>query len=173
VRATNDLTPLAAAIRREIAAADPELPVNDLVPLSSFVETAQAQARFSLLLMQLVAGIALVLAAIGIYGVIAYAVGQRMKEFGIRMALGEAPWSLRLAVLGQSLRLVGASLVIGLAAAALSTRFLGRLLYSVSPTDPLTFGSVAAFLLVVSGVAALAPAWRASRADPMTALRAD
>ncbi|HEX6054078.1 MAG TPA: ABC transporter permease [Gemmatimonadaceae bacterium] len=173
VRANSDLTPLAAAIRREIGAADPELPVNDLVPLSSFVETARAHARFSLLLMQLVAGIALVLAAIGIYGVIAYSVGQRMKEFGVRMALGEAPSSLRLAVLGQSLRLVAASVVVGLAAAALSTRFLGRLLYGVSPTDPLTFGSVAAFLLVVSGVAALTPAWRASRADPLAALRAE
>ncbi|HUQ82902.1 MAG TPA: ABC transporter permease [Gemmatimonadaceae bacterium] len=173
VRAAGDLTTLGNAVRREAKALDPDLPLNDLVPLSSYVDTARAHARFSLLLMQLVAGIALVLAAIGIYGVIAYSVGQRMKEFGVRMALGESPGSLRWAVLRQGARLATLSVVIGLAVAGLTTRLLDRLLYQVSPTDPLTFATVAGFLLVVAGIASLVPAWRASRADPITALRSD
>ena len=173
VRSTGDLTTLTTAIRREIRVLDPDLPVNALVPFSSYVDTARAHARFSLLLMQLVAGIALVLAAIGIYGVIAYSVGQRMKEFGVRMALGESPTSLRLAVLRQGVRLAIVSIGIGLAGAALTTRFLDRLLYDVSPRDPLTFGAVAVFLLLIAGAASLIPAWRASRADPITALRSD
>jgi putative ABC transport system permease protein len=173
VRSTGDLTTLTTAIRREIRALDADLPVNALVPFSSYIDTARAHARFSLLLMQLVAGIALVLAAIGIYGVIAYSVGQRMKEFGVRMALGESPTSLRLAVLRQGVRLAVVSVVIGLAGAALTTRFLDRLLYDVSPRDPLTFGAVAVFLLLIAGAASLIPAWRASRADPITALRSD
>ena len=173
VRTTGDPAPLSAGIRRELGAIDSELPINDLAPFSALVDAAQAHARFSLLLMQLVAGIALVLAAIGIYGVIAYSVGQRMKEFGVRMALGESPVSLRLAVLRQSLRLVAGSVVVGLVGAGLTTRFLDRLLYSVSPTDPFTFGVVALFLIVVASAAALIPAWRASRADPLVALRSD
>ena len=173
VRSSGDLTTLANAIRREAKAVDPDLPLNAVVPFSSYVNAARAHARFSLLLMQLVAGIALVLAAIGIYGVIAYSVGQRMKEFGVRMALGESPASLRMAVLRQGVRLAVLSVVLGLAGAGLTTRFLGGLLYDVSPTDPLTFGTVAVFLLVIAGAASLVPAWRASRADPITALRSD
>ena len=173
VRITGDLGPLANAIRREVHAIDPDLPINDLVPFSTFVDTARSHARFSLLLMQLVAGIALVLAGIGIYGVIAYSVGQRMKEFGVRMALGESPSTLRLSVLRQGMRLAFVSVGIGLVAAALTTRFLDRLLYRISPTDAVTFGAVALFLLVVAGVSSLIPAWRASRADPLTALRSD
>jgi putative ABC transport system permease protein len=173
VRGTGSLTTLANAIRREAKEVDPDLPINDLVPFATYVDTARAHARFSLLLMQLVAGIALVLAAIGIYGVIAYSVGQRMREFGVRMALGESPASLRLGVVRQGARLAVISVVIGLAGAALTTRFLDRLLYAVSPTDPVTFGVVAVFLLVVAAFASLVPAWRASRADPIVALRAD
>ena len=173
VRSTGTLTTLANAITREVRAIDPGLPLNDLVPFSRYVDAARAHARFSLLLMELVAGIALVLAAIGIYGVIAYSVGQRMKEFGVRMALGESPASLRMAVVRQGARLAVLSVVIGLVGAALTTRFLDRMLYNVSPTDPLTFGMVAGFLLLVAGVATLVPAWRASRADPITALRSD
>jgi predicted permease len=173
VRSTGSLTTLANAIRREAKEVDPDLPLNDVVPFSSYVDTAHAHARFSLLLMQLVAGIALVLAAIGIYGVIAYSVGQRMREFGVRMALGESPASLRLGVIRQGSRLAVLSVGIGLVGAAVTTRVLDRLLYAVSPTDPLTFGIVAAFLLLVAGVASLVPAWRASRADPIVALRAD
>jgi putative ABC transport system permease protein len=173
VRGTGGLTTLANAIRREAKEVDPDLPINDLVPFATYVDTARAHARFSLLLMQLVAGIALVLAAIGIYGVIAYSVGQRMREFGVRMALGESPASLRLGVVRQGARLAVISVVMGLAGAALTTRFLDRLLYAVSPTDPMTFGVVAVFLLLVAGFASLVPAWRASRADPIVALRAD
>lgn len=173
VRAAGDLTTLASAIRREATAVDPDLPLNDLVPFAHYVDAARAHARFSLLLMELVAGIALILAAIGIYGVIAYTVGQRMKEFGVRMALGESPASLRMAVLRQGAKLAVISVVLGLTAAALTTRFLDRLLYDVSPTDPLTFSTVAVFLLLVAAAASLVPAWRASRADPITALRSD
>jgi predicted permease len=173
IRATGDLATLATAIRRETKAVDPDLPLNELVPLASYVDTARANARFSLLLMQLVAGIALVLAAIGIYGVIAYSVGQRMKEFGVRMALGQSPASLRVAILRQGVKLAMVSVAVGLVGALLTTRFIARLLYQVSPTDPVTFGAVAMFLLVVAGMASLIPAWRASRADPIAALKAD
>jgi putative ABC transport system permease protein len=173
VRSTLDPAVLASSVRRVVAELDKELPVNDLLPMSHYVSRGLESARFTLILMQVVGAMALFLSAIGIYGVISYAVGQRTKEFGVRMALGQTPAGLRLAVVIQGFRLIMLSIAVGLVAASLTTRLLGGMLYDVSPRDPLTFALVALFLMGVALVACYVPARRASRVDPLMALRAE
>jgi predicted lysophospholipase L1 biosynthesis ABC-type transport system permease subunit len=164
---------LIPAVRREVAAMDPSLPVADLRPMQEYVEDALAGPRLSLLLMQAVGGLALLLATIGIYGVIAYSVNQRQREFGVRIALGETPNRLTRAVVLQGARLVGASIAVGLVGAMAATRLLSGLLYGVSPGDPLTFAGVSLALAAVALAACYVPARRASRADPLSILRND
>ncbi len=173
VRTAGDPAALVPAVRREVAALDPSLPLSALRPMQDYVEDALAGPRLSLLLMQAVGGLALLLATIGIYGVISYSVNQRQREFGVRIALGETPARLTRAVVLQGARLVGISIAIGLVGAALATRLLSGLLYGVSPGDPLTFAGVSALLAAVALLACYAPARRASRADPLSILRSD
>ena len=123
---------------------DASLPLADLRPMQEYVSDALAGPRLSLLLMQAVGGLALLLATIGIYGVISYSVSQRQREFGVRIALGETPNRLTRSVVLQGARLVGVSIAIGLAGALAATRLLSGLLYGVSPSDPVTFASVSA-----------------------------
>ena len=118
-------------------------------------------------------GIALLLAAVGIFGVIAYTVTQRTREFGIRLALGEDPAQTRRGVIARGMGLVGPSIVVGLACSLLLTRFLGGLLYQVSPYDPLTLGGIAAVLMVVALAACYLPARRATSVDPAITLRSE
>jgi ABC-type antimicrobial peptide transport system permease subunit len=132
-----------------------------------------AQARFSFLLMAALGGIALRLAAVGIFGVIAYTVTQRTREFGIRLALGEDPAQTRRGVIARGMRLVGPSILVGLACSLLLTRFLGGLLYQVSPYDPLTLGTIAGVLMVVALAACYLPARRATSVDPAITLRSE
>ena len=139
VRTAGDPASLIPAVRREVAAMDASLPLSDLRPMQEYVEDALAGPRLSLLLMQGVGALALLLATIGIYGVISYSVNQRQREFGVRIALGETPSRLTRNVVLQGARLVGASVAIGLVGAAAATRLLSGLLYGVSPGDPLTF----------------------------------
>jgi ABC-type antimicrobial peptide transport system permease subunit len=141
--------------------------------MQEYVEDALTGPRLSLLLMQAVGGLALLLATIGIYGVISYSVSQRQREFGVRIALGEAPNRLTRSVVLQGARLVGVSIVLGLAGALAATRLLAGLLYGVSPGDPLTFASVSLALTAVALAACYLPARRASRADPLSILRND
>ena len=123
--------------------------------------------------MGILGGLALVLAAIGLYGMMSYAVSQSTRELGLRMALGAgAPNLLRL-VLSRGLALTGAGVLLGAGTALLLTRLLGNLLYQVSPRDPLAFGSAFAVMALVSVAACLLPAWRAARMDPMRALRTE
>ena len=173
VRTAGDPASLIPAVRREVAAMDASLPVSDLRPMQEYVEDALAGPRLSLLLMQGVGALALLLATIGIYGVISYSVNQRQREFGVRIALGETPSRLTRNVVLQGARLVGASVAIGLVGAAAATRLLSGLLYGVSPGDPLTFASVAVLLTAVALLACYGPARRASRADPLSILRSD
>ena len=173
VRTAGDPASLIPAARREVAAMDASLPVSDLRPMQEYVEDALAGPRLSLLLMQGVGALALLLATIGIYGVISYSVNQRQREFGVRIALGETPSRLTRNVVLQGARLVGVSVAIGLVGAAAATRLLSGLLYGVSPGDPLTFASVALLLTVVALLACYGPARRASRADPLSILRSD
>ena len=141
--------------------------MNDLVARS--IE----QRRFALLLMLLFAGVALLLAAVGIYGVMSYTVAQRTQEIGIRVALGATPASVLSMVLRDGLRLVVAGLAIGVAAGLALTRLVSSMLYGVSATDGATYAAIAVVLGAVAVIAIVIPARRATRVDPMLALRAD
>ncbi|HUR95392.1 MAG TPA: ABC transporter permease [Gemmatimonadales bacterium] len=152
---------------------DKDLAVTRTAPMTFYLSEGRAQARFSFLLMAALGGIALLLAAVGIFGVIAYTVTQRTREFGIRIALGEDPARTRRSVVVRSMRLVLASIAVGLAASLVLARLLAGQLYGVSPADPLTFAGIAALLAVTALGASYLPARRATHVDPITALRAD
>ena len=141
--------------------------------MNDVADAAVASHRFALFLVGLFAALALVLATIGIYGVISYSVNQRMQEFGMRMALGARPWDLMRMILGQGLRLSVLGTAIGLVGAAGLTRLLGSLLYGVGGRDPVTFAGVALLALGTTAFACYLPARRAADADPMRSLRAE
>jgi ABC-type antimicrobial peptide transport system permease subunit len=133
----------------------------------------QASQRLVTSLLSSFAGVALLLAAIGIYGVIAFSVGQRTREFGIRMSLGARRLDVMNLVVGKGLLLAGAGIAVGLAGAYALTRLLSSLLYGVNPTDRVTFAAVTTLLAAVAIAASFMPAWRATRVDPVIALRCD
>ena len=171
LKTTSDPGALAAAARRAIYEVGSDLPVYDVRTLASRVQDATAQARFSALLLAVFAGAALVLATLGIYGVIAFAVAQRTREIGIRIALGaDRPAVLRL-VVGQGAVLTAAGLALGVAAALVTTRVLRSLLFDVTPSDPTTFGFVMALLALSALIATWIPARRAAKLEPVEALR--
>ena len=162
---------LAAAIRTTLRPVDPNLPVNDIRTLQALVDQASSPRRFLVLLVAGFAGFALLLASLGIYGVISYAVNQRQQEIGIRMALGATAGGVRRRVLVQTLALATVGLVVGMAAARLLTTALGSLLFDVTAGDPMTFIGIATLLLIVALLAGYLPARRASRIDPTVVLR--
>jgi putative ABC transport system permease protein len=139
--------------------------------MQELLSDSVARRRFSMTLLALFAGVALLLAAVGIYGVISYTVTLRAHEIGIRVALGASRGGVLWLVLGQSLVLTVAGVFLGLAGSLLVSRVISGLLFNVRPTDPATFAIVAAFLAAVAALASLLPAGRASRVDPMVALR--
>jgi putative ABC transport system permease protein len=141
--------------------------------MSALVSETTAESRFQTQLLGAFSALAVLLAAIGVYGVLAYAVTERTREIGIRIALGGTSGDVLTMVLGRTLRLVTPGVVLGVAGALLGTRVLTKLLFGVRPDDPITFAVVAAALVVVALVAALAPARRASRVDPLIALKAE
>jgi putative ABC transport system permease protein len=173
VRTTSDPSSLASSVRQVVASMDPDAPVDRVQPMSVYVGDALAQSRLTLILMAGFGVVALVMAAVGIYGVISYSVSQRTKEIGIRMALGQETWQIRNLVVGQGLRLVAISLAIGLAAAYVLASSVSGLLYGVNPRDPVTFGGMAVFLLVVALAGCLVPARRATAVNPLSALKAE
>ena len=173
VRATRDPLALASTARDQVWSIDPNLPVNDLRPMREYVSDAMASTRFMLLLMSVFGGVALVLASVGIYGVISYVVRQRSHEFGVRMALGASPKGLVKAVVYQGARLLAASIVLGIGASVLVSRSLRGLLFGVSPTDISTYALVAVVLAGVALLACYLPARRIARVDPVATLRAD
>jgi len=160
-------------IRRAIWSVDKDQPVWSITPLAALVEQSYGSTRFLASLLAGFSGVALLLAAIGIYGVMSYAVTERTHEIGIRMALGAQAADVRSLVVHQAARLGTAGLVIGLAGALAVTRVLDSLLFGVSASDPLTFAAVSAALVAVLLLAAYLPARRATRVDPIVALRAD
>ena len=163
----------AAAVTQAIRQADPEQPVFGIKPMEQVIAAASAERRFSLLLLTLFAGIALVLSAIGIYGLMAYTTTQRRHEIGIRVALGAGARDVLGLVVGQGMRLVGLGLAIGLFGAWMLSRVLSAQLFGVTARDPLTYVIVATLLGAVALTASYLPARRALRVDPMTALRAE
>ena len=164
---------LAAAVRAALKQADPNLPVSEFRVLQTFVDKAVSPRRFLVLLLGGFAGFALVLALLGIYAVISYSVNQRVQEIGIRMALGASPGGLQRSILWGTFGLAAAGLTLGMVASRALSDTLGSLLFGVTPGDPATYAGVGALLIAVAVVAGYIPAWRASRIDPMVALRAN
>jgi putative ABC transport system permease protein len=162
---------LAGPMRAMVRVIDPDLPVARLAPMSERVAGSIDQPRFFAVIAAIFAALALTLAAVGIYGVMSYSVAQRTQEIGVRMALGAGRREVFGLVVGDSLRLAGIGVAIGGVGALMVMRTIGALLFGVEPGDPMTFGLTAAGLLLVAGVAAFVPAHRATRVDPMTALR--
>jgi ABC-type antimicrobial peptide transport system permease subunit len=171
VRTRSDAVALVGAIRAQVRAVDPGIPVHDVQPLHQLLAESLAAPRFSAALLVAFSIAALLLAAIGIYGVISYAAAMRTREIGVRMALGARPADAIRLVIGHALRLAGGGVLVGALAALAFTRFLRSQLFGVSATDPVTMIATAAFLMLIAAIAGWAPAWRASRVDPLHALR--
>ncbi len=171
VRSSSSASSVAAGIRQTVRSIDKDLPVTDVEAFPEAVGASVAQERFRTLLMSSFSGIALILAAVGIFGVISYSASQRTHEIGIRIALGAQQRNVLRLILGQGTKLALLGLGAGTAAALPLTHLMAGLLYGVSATDPLTFGAVGIVLLGVAVTACYIPARRAMRVDPMVALR--
>ncbi|HEX5830364.1 MAG TPA: FtsX-like permease family protein, partial [Gemmatimonadaceae bacterium] len=172
-RTSGDPLQAAAALRRIVRALDPTLPVAEIRTMEDRVRESVAQPRVSVALLGGFSAVALLLAAVGIYGVMAYAVAQRTREIGIRVALGARPTDVRRLVVRQGMTPALLGVAVGLAGAFAVTRLMASLLFDVSATDPLTFAAVSAFLLSVALVASWLPARRATRVDPLLAMRSE
>ena len=171
VRSSNESARLEGSIRSAVRELDPALPVYTLRGMNEVVSRSMVQPRFLAILLATFSGIALFLAAIGIYGVMAYSVAQRTQEIGVRMALGARPVHVLRLVFGQSLLMLSIGTVIGLAGAFALTRLMSTLLFEVTASDPLTYVSVVGLLTVVALLACYIPARRAAKVDPLIALR--
>jgi len=171
VRTDGDPQALAAGVRAAVREIDPSLPVYGLRPMSEVVARSMVQPRFLSLLLATFSAIALFLAAIGIYGVMAYSVAQRTQEIGVRMALGAQRLHVLRLVFGQGFFLLVIGIVIGLGGAFALTRLMRTLLFEVTATDPLTYSGVVALLTGIALLACYIPARRATKVDPLVALR--
>jgi putative ABC transport system permease protein len=166
-------TSIAEAARAQVYAIDPNLPLSNVNTLEGILAKSISQQRFYALLLAIFAGVALVLAAIGIFGVLSYAVAQRTREIGIRMALGAQGRSVVALIVREAMVLVVGGVILGTAAALFLSDTMTKMLFSITPTDPATFASVAGVLIGVALLAAYIPARRATRVDPIVALRAE
>ena len=171
VRARGDMGALAQAVRGEVRALDPAQPVYDVKTMAQVLSDSTAYQRVTMFLMAGFAAVALLLAAVGLYGVVSYTVAQRTREIGIRMALGAQTRDVLRLVLRQGGALVLGGVVAGVAAALAATRALSSMLYGVSSTDASVFVIVPVLLAAVALAACLVPARRATKVDPMVALR--
>ena len=152
---------------------DPKLPLKEIDTIEARVAELLARPRFNLVLLSIFAGIGLLLAGIGIYGVISYSVGMRTREIGVRMALGAMPSDIRRAVIWEALAVTGIGTALGLAGAMALAQVMGSLVFEISPSDPVTFAAVVVVLAASALLAAWLPARRAMSVDPMVALRAE
>lgn len=173
VRSSHDVDSLAVPVQKTVAQLDPDLPVSNVMTLREAIGKSTIDSEFDSILVVAFAVIALVLAAAGLYGVLAYLVAQRLVEFGIRLALGARRGALLSHLLLDGLKPAVAGLLMGLAAGAGVVRLIRSMLYETDPLDPVVFGAVAGLLLLVAIAACLVPAWYASRLDPMQTLRTE
>jgi len=171
VRTSVEPTAVAGAIRQAAAEVDKSAAVSDIKTMDHIVSDAVTQPRFNLVLLGLFSGIALLLSAAGIYGVTAYSVAQRTHEFGIRMALGAQVGDVLRMIIRQGMLLISVGIAVGLVASFALTRLLRSLLFGVSVTDPLTFVAITLLLTLVALIACYVPARRATKVDPLVALR--
>ncbi len=171
IRTAGDPLSHGQVIRGEILAVDPEQPVSDLRSLEELMSGSIASRQFSTLLLAIFAALALVLAVVGIYGVMSYSVAQRTREIGIRQALGATGSAALRLILGQGLKLASIGVAVGVLAALGLSRWLTSMLYDTAPTSPVIFTATSAALLAAAAVACLVPAMRATRVDPIVALR--
>lgn len=162
---------LAPGVRSAVLQIDSDQPVSNIRTMNDIVSESVARQRFSMLLLAIFAAVALVLAAVGIYGVMSYAVAQRTREIGLRMALGAQPAHVLKLVVGQGLKLVLIGVGIGLVASLLMTRAMSSLLFGISPTDPATLTVISVVLTAVAVLASYLPARRATKVDPLVAFR--
>jgi ABC-type antimicrobial peptide transport system permease subunit len=173
VRAASDPAAIVRAIRERARAADATIPVYDVSTMEERVARSVGTKRLTSTLLAGFAIVALLLAALGIYGVLSINVAARMREFGVRLALGAQPSAVLRMVLRQASRLVVVGAALGLVGTVWVMKALENLLFGITPWDPLTFAVVAAVLAIVAVAACWLPAWRATRTDPVTALRAE
>jgi putative ABC transport system permease protein len=164
---------LKTALSRAVLAADPANVVYRITIGETYISDAMAPTRFAMALLGTFAGVAMLLAAVGLYGVIAYAVTQRTREIGIRLALGAAPRSVTSLIVRNGMHLTAAGVALGILAGAACSRALGGMLYGVARGDPVTFGAIVVLVVVIALTASYVPARRAARIDPTEALRAD
>jgi ABC-type antimicrobial peptide transport system permease subunit len=162
-----------AAFRRALRDIDPAIPLVETETMADVVRTDMSQQRASMMMLSAFALVALVLAGVGLYGVISYSVAQRTQELGIRAALGALPRDLMRLVVGQTATFAAAGIVLGLAGAVAARRLIASQLFGVSPSDPATLAGAAAVLAAVALAASMIPTRRAARADPLDALRAE
>jgi predicted permease len=173
VRSDADPAVLTSAVREQVRRLDPTLALADVRLMDQIADAGVAAPRFAFLLVGLFAGLAMLLAAIGIYGVISYSVNQRIPEFGLRLALGAPPRGLMRMVLAQAAKLAIVGSALGIVAALMLSRYLQSMVYDVSASDPLTFAAVGFMVMAIALLACYLPARRATRANPMVALRAE
>lgn len=171
VRSAGDSGNPSQTLRREVAAIDPNVAVFDTMSLTDFMGGSLFAQKFAASLLSVLGGVSLLLASIGLYGVMAYTVSQRTPEIGVRMALGAQPSHVLGLVVGQAMLLAGAGILAGTALALAAARLAAQMLFNVSAHDPVTFAGVALFLCGVAVLASSVPAWRAMRVDPLEALR--
>jgi len=171
LRSGADPAGLTAPARREIRELDPDLPIYNVRTMTDRVDESLARRRFSMLLLSIFAALASGLAAIGIYGVVAYFVNQGTRELGIRMALGATPGGIRALVVRQALVIVGTGVAIGVVGALTVAWLMRSLLFGIGVADPITFASIPVLLALVALAASYVPARRAAKIDPMLALR--
>jgi putative ABC transport system permease protein len=173
VRSSLSRGDVAALVRAQLNAIDANLPPGDVDTLQGLIDTSIAQPRFRTMLVAAFAAIALLLAAVGVYGLVSYSVAQRTREIGIRIALGAQPRQVLAQIMREGVMLAVVGVALGLLSALVAGRAIATFLFNVPATDPLTLGSVAALLLAVAALATYIPSRRALGVDPLTALRSD
>lgn len=171
IRTSRDSTGIAAAVRNVIHRLDPQQPIGQVITMDGLMARSVARSRFNSLLLAIFSVVALVMAAVGIYGVMSYSVLQRTHEIGVRMALGAQRGDVLKLILKQGIILAITGVLVGLAGSFGLTRVISTLLFDVAATDKTTFAAVAVGLFVITFVASYIPAWRATRVDPLVALR--